>query len=328
MATKISNKARQKAAAERNGRLHKWGALAAVGAALTGTALYNRQKAKQAERDNPPLGLFVEVDGVRMHYVERGTGDPIVLLHGNGTMIEDWIVSGLFDELAKSRRVIALDRPGFGHSERPRSRLWTPSAQATLIASMLRQLKVERPLVVAHSFGSLVAMALGIDHPESGSGLVLLGGYYYPSVRADVVFVSQPAVPITGDLMRYTVSPLIGAALMPRIQARIFNPAPVPERWLKEFPIQMSLRPSQIRAEAEEAGIMIPAAAALQARYAELSLPLTIVAGQGDELIETADQSRRLHEALPNSRFVPVKGAGHMVHHTAPEQVLAAIREA
>lgn len=328
MITKSKEKARQKHAAQRNSRLRKWGALAAAGAVLTGSALYNHRKAKQAERDNPPLGRFLEVDGVRVHYLERGQGDPIVLVHGNGTMIEDWIVSGLFDELAKSRRVIAFDRPGFGHSDRPRSHLWTPSAQADLLAAALHKLDVRKPLVVAHSFGSLVAVALALDHPDAVSKLVLLGGYYYPSVRADVLVASQPAIPITGDVMRYTVSPLIGAAMMPRIEARIFNPAPVPGRWREEFPTSMSLRPSQIRAEAEEAGMMIPAAAALGSRYAELNLPLTLVAGEGDELVETGSQTRRLHEALPQSRFVAVEGAGHMVHHSALEQVLAAIRNA
>jgi pimeloyl-ACP methyl ester carboxylesterase len=310
-----------------DGSLWKWGAGAAVAGAAA-AAVYNSRKARRAERENPPLGKFIDVDGVRLHYLERGEGDPVVLLHGNGTMIEDWIVSGVLDDLAKDRRVIAFDRPGFGHSERPRSRIWTPSAQAALIAKALTELKVEKPLVAGHSFGTLVALALGLNHPEAVSKLVLLGGYFYASVRADVLFVSQPAVPVVGDVMRYTVSPLIGAAMLPRINARIFNPAPVPARWLEEFPLEMTLRPSQIRAESAEAAMMIPAAAALAPRYAELDLPVTIVAGKGDELVTPAGQSELLHQALPKSRYVPVEGAGHMVHHTATSAVLSAIRRA
>lgn len=266
------------------------------------------------------------MDDVELHYLERGEGPAIVLFHGNGTMIEDWLVSGLFDELAKTNRVIAFDRPGFGHSERPRSRIWTPTAQAALFAKAFGELGIERPIVVGHSFGTLVGLALGLDQPESVSRLVLIGGYFFPSARADVLVASQPAVPLVGDVMRYTVSPLIGSAMLPRINARIFAPARVPENWEADFPHAMILRPSQIRAEAAEAGIMIPAAAALSPRLAELKAPLTIVAGADDEIVTTADQSELLHERVKQSRFVSIPGAGHMVHHTASDEVLKAIR--
>ena len=319
-----------KAAAKRDSSsssLWKWGAgAAAAGAVLGGTALLNRSRAKQAERDNPPIGRFIEVDGVRLHYLERGEGRPLVLLHGNGTMIEDWIVSGLFDELAKSYRVIAFDRPGFGHSERPRTRVWTPTAQAALLTQAFKELALERPLVVGHSFGALVTAALAINHPGTLSGIVLLGGYYYPTLRADVPFIAPAATPVVGDVMRHTVSPLLGAALMPRINAKIFEPAPIPERWLQEFPIAMTLRPSQIQAEAAEAGLMVPAAAAIAGRFGEIHMPVTIVAGEGDAIVDTSSQARPLHKAIPQSRLTVVEGAGHMVHHTAPDEVIAAVR--
>src|SRR3954468_21903284 len=96
------------------------------------SALLNRWLAQKAERQNPPLGRFITVDGARLHYVDRGTGTPVVLLHGNGSMIEDFQSSGLIDLAAKNYRVIAIDRPGFGHSNRPRITVWTPQAQADL----------------------------------------------------------------------------------------------------------------------------------------------------------------------------------------------------
>ena len=111
-----------------------------VAAALGGAALYNRAQARRAERDNPPVGRFLEVDGTRLHYLDEGPADvattgvggdpPVVLLHGNTVTLDDWIVSGVFDLIARSRRVVAFDRPGFGYSERPRDRSWTPAAQA------------------------------------------------------------------------------------------------------------------------------------------------------------------------------------------------------
>jgi alpha-beta hydrolase superfamily lysophospholipase len=93
-------------------------------------ALINGALARGAERRNPARGTFIEIDGTRLHYIEKGTGSPVVLLHGNQAMADDFEISGVFDLVAEKHRVIAFDRPGFGHSERPRETVWTPSAQA------------------------------------------------------------------------------------------------------------------------------------------------------------------------------------------------------
>lgn len=99
---------------------------------------------------HPPLGDFVTVDGVRLHYVERGAGPPVVLVHGNATMLQDWIVSGALDALAQSHRVIAFDRPGFGYSERPRSRVWTPTLGPNFLAKAIAALGIKAPTLVGH----------------------------------------------------------------------------------------------------------------------------------------------------------------------------------
>src|ERR1700730_18746524 len=109
-------------------------------AVLAAVGLINHALARRADRRNPPEGKFVTVDDVRLHYIERGTGSVIVLLHGNGTMARDFVLSGVFDLLCKDHRVIAVDRPGFGFSDRPRGRIWTPDAQACLFQKALRRL--------------------------------------------------------------------------------------------------------------------------------------------------------------------------------------------
>ena len=97
----------------------------------------------------PSAGKFITVDGVRVHYLEFGKGAPIVLLHGNTLRAEDFVASGLVEELAKNHRVIAIDRPGYGYSERPRGRLWTAEAQAALVKQTLERLGVTKPTVGA-----------------------------------------------------------------------------------------------------------------------------------------------------------------------------------
>jgi pimeloyl-ACP methyl ester carboxylesterase len=267
-----------------------------------------------AERRHPPIGIFIECDGVRLHYIERGNADApcVVLFHGNGTMMQDLILSGLVDRLAQHHRVVCFDRPGFGYSQRPRTRIWTATAQATLFAKALDQLGVRNPVVLGHSWGTLVAIALALRSKSAVSGLVLASGYYFPTFRMDFWLMSGPAVPLLGDLVRYTIAPMISWAIMPKLIRTLFAPCAVPLEFKNEFPISLSLRPKQLRAAAEESAFLIPVAARLQLQYQRIGCPVRIVHGEGDRLIEVA-QSRRLHEALPRSLLHLVKDAGHMV---------------
>jgi pimeloyl-ACP methyl ester carboxylesterase len=303
-------------------------ALVALASALAAVALYAVLQARAAERKTPPIGRFIDIDGVRLHYIEQGQGDPVVLIHGNGTLIQDFTVSGLVDGLSGRHRVIVFDRPGFGYSTRPRSRIWTPLAQAEVLQKALDQLGVERPVVLGHSWGTLVAVALALQFPSRVRGLVLTSGYYFPTARLDVPLLSPPAIPVIGDIMRYTVSPLLGRLLLPRIIRRLFEPAPVPERFDRLFPKEMMLRPSQLRAAAADTALMIPAATELQVRYRELKMPTVIVTGADDKITDVGRQSERLYKTVPQSRFVALPSLGHMVHHLAPDEVMKAVERA
>ncbi len=293
-------------------------------AALALSALVNRYLAKKAERANPPIGRFITVNGVRLHYFERGTGTPLVLLHGNGTMIEDFQCSGLIDLAAKKYRVIAFDRPGFGHSERPRRTMWTPAAQADLIAAALEEIGVPRAIVFGHSWGTLVALALAMKYPQEVRALVLASGYYYPDARADVVILSPPAIPLIGDLLSHTISPLLSRLMWRLLLRTIFGPSPVPEKFKQEFPEEMAVRPSQIRASAAESALMIPSTHTLRKQYRLLQMPVAIVAGAEDRLIES-EQSAHLHRDIPHSTLRCVPDTGHMVHQTATAEMMSAI---
>jgi pimeloyl-ACP methyl ester carboxylesterase len=267
------------------------------------------------------------IDGVRLHYMERGQGEPLVLIHGNGTMIQDFLVSGIVDELAKRYRVILIDRPGYGYSERPRA-LWTPRAHATLFEKALQQLDVSQAVVLGHSWGSLVAVALALQAPHLVRSLVLASGYYYPTARADVVLFSPPAIPVLGDVMRYTVSPVVSRLILPGLIKAMFAPADVPKRFDEQMPKELMLRPSQLRAAAEDAALMTPVVVELQEHYRDLTLPVVIITGADDQIADVGRQSERLHRELPHSEFIAVPGLGHMIHHLAPDQVVRAVGHA
>jgi pimeloyl-ACP methyl ester carboxylesterase len=290
-------------------------------------ALVNVLVARRTERNNPPEGKFLIVNGVRLHYVERGEGAPLILLHGNGSMVQDFEASGLIDMAAKSYRVIAFDRPGYGYSARPRRTIWTANAQADLIHAAIRELGVQRAIVLGHSWGASVAVALALHHPEVVGGLVLASGYYYPSLRSDVVTASGPAVPILGDVLRYTLAPLLGWAIWPLVLRKLFGPSPTPAKF-DRFPVALALRPSTLRASAAESALMIPNALAARRRYGEMTMPVAILAGEEDRIVNITRQSARLHDELPQSTFDRVAGVGHMVHQTETLRVMAAIDRA
>ena len=299
-----------------------------IGAALgLAAAAFVHQRAWQAQRANPPAGKLIEVDGVRLHYLERGEGPPLVMLHGNGSMVQELTLSGLFELAAARYRVIAPDRPGYGYSERPRGRIWGPQAQAALLHRMLAEIGVERPVLFGHSFGAMVAIAFALAYPGSVRGLVLASGYYFPTGRLDAPLMAAPALPLIGDLMRHTISPLLGRLAWPGMLRLMFSPAPVP-RYFGSFPVWMTLRPSQLRAAAAEAALLVPSALALQRKYAELETPAVIVAGAQDRYVDHRRHSAALHAMLPASELLLSPRAGHMVHHVDPRRVLQAIETA
>jgi pimeloyl-ACP methyl ester carboxylesterase len=293
-------------------------------AVVVGSVLLNRANAKRAESATPPAGKFVEVDGVRLHYVDRGEGAAVVLLHGNGVMLQDYEVSGVLPLAAERHRVIAFDRPGFGYSERPRSTIWTPAAQAELIAKALKRIGAGPAVVVGHSWGTMVALAMAVDHPEAVAGLVLLSGYYYGTVRLDVIPAAIPAVPVLGDLIAHAVAPLTGLLTGPLAVKASFAPAAVPKKFA-ELPKAMALRPSQIRATAADAALMISSAVALSRRYNELAVPVIIMAGAGDLIVHVDKHPERLAGDIAGAELRVVAGQGHLFHWAVPADVAAAI---
>jgi pimeloyl-ACP methyl ester carboxylesterase len=150
---------------------------------------------------------------------------------------------------------------------------------------------------------------------------VLLSGYYNPTVRADALLVAPAAAPVVGDVLRYTVSPLFGAATLPLLVKGMFAPLPVPERFRNGFSHGMALRPWQIRAEAQDGATMAFGVAAMRDHYPDLRMPVAIMVGSEDRVVDVGRHSIRLHEQIPHSELRVVPGVGHMVHHAVPDEV-------
>jgi len=307
-------------------RVGKGGLIAAglTAATMAGSAIFNRVSASRAEAETPPAGKFAQVNGVRLHYVDRGTGPVVVLLHGNGVLLQDYEASGVLGLAAEHHRVIAFDRPGFGYSARPDSSSWTPEEQARLVADALDLLDVGPAVVVGHSWGAMVALAMALERPERVAGLVLISGYYFGTARPDVVPFSAPAIPLLGPLLANTLAPITGRLVGPAAIKASFAPAPVSEKF-SAFPLAMTLRPSQVEATASDTAMMTPSAIRLSRRYGELDLPIVVLAGEGDLITHIDEHAQAFADKVSTAELRTVPGQGHLLHYAAPDQVVAAI---
>jgi pimeloyl-ACP methyl ester carboxylesterase len=306
-------------------------ALLLTAAAVLGTSAWvARRQVKRAQASHPARGSFVLVDDVRLHCTTHGDPrhPPLVLLHGNGGSIDEMALSGLVEAAAARYHVYVFDRPGYGHSDRPAHQSFTPDAQAKLLLRALKLLGVRQPLVMGHSWGSLVALAMALREPDAVRAVVLASGYFTPSLRLDTLMMSLPALPVVGTLMRHTLSPLLGRLMWPLMLKRVFAPQPVPERFRREYPVWLSLRPLTLKASAAESAMMTLQATRLLPREKTVAVPVVVVAGEQDRMVMTGWHSRRVAQRIPNATLKTVPDAGHMVHHTATREVLAAIDEA
>lgn len=294
------------------------------------SALWVEHASRQAERRHHAPHHLIHVAGTRLHYRLEGPHDapPVLLVHGNLVDGADFEASGLLQRLAQRHRVLVIDRPGFGHSDRPRDgTVWTPAQQAALLHRAAEALGVHRPVVVGHSLGTQVAIAMALHDPQAVAGLVLVGGYYWPSLRLDRWFAMPGALPVLGDLLRYTTAAWAARATLTATVKAIFDPLPVPERFWELLPRDLLLRPLQQRAIAEDGAHMVPQARVLKGRYTQLHLPVTLVAGTADKVV-SPEQSVRLHALLPQARLHLLDGVGHMAHYAGVAQIVAGVEQA
>jgi pimeloyl-ACP methyl ester carboxylesterase len=297
---------------------------------LAGCAWAVRRQARRVEAANPPHGRILTVDGVPLHLVERGDADApvVVMLHGNGASARELELSGLVARAAVRFRVLAFDRPGYGHSGRPSGHRYGADDQARLVLRALDALGVEHAIVLGHSWGTLPAISMALLAPQRVRSLVLVSGYYRPSARIDAAWLSLPAVPLVGTLARHTVLPLIDRLLWPGLMRLMFAPREVAEPFRSDYPVWMSLRPRTLLAGGVESALMVPTAARLARRLAQLKPPVVIVAGAGDRIVNPHWHAEWLHDQLPGSALRLVPDTGHMVHHIATQEVANAIVQA
>ncbi len=301
-------------------------ALGGLGVALGVLALYSAAAVRQAEATYPPIGTFVQADGMRLHVLSRGQGPAVVLVHGSDGVLQDFTTT-VFDAVAADYQAVAVDRPGHGYSQRPAGEPLTLALNARLLHAALTALGVARPVLVGHSYGAAVALQYAADHPDTVAGLVLLAPAAYPREGSPpAARVLLPAVPILGGVFLHTLLVPLEAWGAPAAAADVAaGRAPTPA--YQAVARALGARPSQFAAYAEEMRRVDDDLRALGPRYGTLAVPVVVVAGAADAATPLAGQAAPLARALPAARLVVLPETGHWVHHAQPAAALAAIRE-
>jgi pimeloyl-ACP methyl ester carboxylesterase len=303
-------------------------AIAAALIALTLLALvsFTAWTARQVEKQMPARGKFIDVDGVRLHYLDKGDGPPLLLIHGlAGQMLN--FTHSLLGRLARDFRVIVLDRPGSGYSLRPDDALAPLSAQARVISRFCQALALQRPVVVGHSLGGAIALALALDHPEQVGALALVAPVTHQPQR-----IPQPfdGLAIGSALLRrliaWTLATPLAIANREQALTTLFGPQPVPADFAIRGGGLLSLRPCAFVGASADLMAAEQDLAGMPARYSSLTMPIGILYGTEDRILDPVLHAQGFVAKVPSTELELIEGGGHMILIASADQVAAFIR--
>ena len=299
---------------------------------LLGTVLVLalRIKAREAEiqRLYPPIGQMVSVAGRRVHALTMGSGPDVVLIHGASGQLRDLV--DLMQHLAPRFRVTAFDRPGLGYSQSLGLKGVAPGAQARHLAEAASQLGLRNPIVLGQSYGGTVALAwaLHVTGPLAAAALVL---------------VSAPSLPWPGKLdwwyqltdtrLGRMIGPPLATALvtdgyLESLMPGLFAPNPEPPGYAKATGAALALPRSNMEANALQVNGLYAHVVTMQGQYPGLTLPIELLHGVHDKIVPPHIHSEPLAALIASSRLTLLADAGHMPHHTHPQEVVDAVTRA
>jgi len=278
-----------------------------------------------AEAAFPPEGIFVEVDGARVHAVVEGEGPDVVLIHGAGGNARDFTFSFSSALAERGYRVITFDRPGFGYSDPVAENPASIQLQADRMVQAAIALGAERPIVLGHSLGGAVSMAWATRNGDNISGLLPLAGVsnYWPGP--------------TDALYRYSNSTLGRLFLVPGLAAFIsdtyienvlngvFEPQPFVEGYDKHIGAALTIRRASIRVNAAERVALKENVLSMVEDYPKITVPVEIIHGDIDTAVSHDLHSVVLRDQIPGANLTTLEGIGHMPHHVSQTVVLDAI---
>jgi pimeloyl-ACP methyl ester carboxylesterase len=300
-----------------------------VVAALAILALVTQAGVWLTQRAHPAQGRMVGVAGASLHIVDIGPRDPatppIVMLHGASSNLEV-MRQPVGERLAKSHRVILIDRPGHGWSTRANLADSTPAVQGRMIDEALAKLGIGRAIFVVHSWAGALGARMAMDYPERVAGMVMLAPVAYPWPGGVGRYNKMIATPVIGPLLAYTITLPLGTVLIGSGVRGVFAPQPVPDGYVENTATSLLLRPREFLANARDLATLKAEVAEQAQHYARIKAPITIISGdQTDKTASTSIHSRPLAATAPNAKLIVLPGVGHMVQNAVPDLVISEI---
>jgi pimeloyl-ACP methyl ester carboxylesterase len=144
-----------------------------------------------------PSSRTFDADGTRIHFLDQGKGEPVILIHGMHSSADiNWRITGVFSDLARDHRVIAIDLPGHGRSDRPDKAEAYGLQLVKDVVLLLDYLKIEKAHVVGYSLGGMVAMKFVASHPERVLSATIGGmGWFRDGSALQKFWEQMPARP-------------------------------------------------------------------------------------------------------------------------------------
>lgn len=301
-------------------------ALAAVLLVSTYFVWLTRRIARDAEHAVPPRGRFVTVEGCDIHYVERGGGRPILMIHGLGGTLHH-MRRPLMEEFGDGYRLIALDRPGSGYSTRPAGFDGRLSEQARLIAGFIDALGLEKPLLVGHSLGGAVALATALAYPDKVSGLALIAPLTH---HEDKVAPEFRMLDIRSPLLRRLVAETVALPASLKAAAQtldfVFGPQKPPHDYAVAGGAMAAMRPSHFYATSTDLVALRHDMPALETRHGEIAVPCGILFGSADRVLNHRRHGLAVDGRIAGLDLEIAEGIGHMLQYAETERVVAFIR--
>jgi len=275
---------------------------------------------KQCEQ---PQEHYIEIEKARVRYVEAGSGPAVVMIHGNAGSVDDFDFKSL-GTLCGDHRVIAVDRPGHGKSDRPNGSDSTLQYQTRLLHDTLSRLGITRPTLVGHSWGGSLALAYAVDYPNELAAIILLAPAAYSDGGPDQFMRAVLKTPVIGDLSLTVGRILFGKQIVKKELKRAFYPDSVPEDYLRQASASW-LHHRQVRAILEDEYSLDKDLEKICKHYAEIRIPVVVVTGDHDKVVSAKQNAYRLKTSISQSQLIELKNTGHEVPQTHPESIYQAL---
>ena len=292
---------------------------------IGGLVWFSASTARKVEAALPPCGTFKEVNGARLHFVDTGgTTPPIVMIHGLGGNLLHYKYA-LSDHLADDFRLILIDRPGSGYSTRTTDDA-TLGAQASAIAELIRALGLKRPLLVGHSLGGALSLALALDHPDCVGALALLAPLTHTQEKVPEIF---QGLLVESRLMRKIIAWTLAIPLGIRHGATSLAVVFAPDTVVPDFALRagglLSLRPNSFISASSDIVALRDELQRYIKRYPSLDVPAGILFGTEDNILDHRKHGEAMKAACPALDLELIKG-GHMPLIIVPDRCEALIR--